>query len=168
MDPENNPFKDFDPEKSDKILTFAESICENEVDAAAHFAACLMGIAPSLEIAVSMLEFVQSQVEIVESGPLFLISNELHKSHGDNKAFFKGEYFLFVNEIIGVGSIKNPTTTKICELLQEHAMYIDESTDLNPPWLITEVKKGTAEVKLDGTKTMTPIKIKLIEALQNG
>ena len=42
MDPQNNPFKDFDPEKSDKILTFAESICENEVDAAAHFAACLM------------------------------------------------------------------------------------------------------------------------------
>ena len=68
MDPENNPFKDFDPEKADQILSFAQSICKDEIDAAAHFAACLMGLCPRLEVAISMVEYVAMQEAVWKIG----------------------------------------------------------------------------------------------------
>ena len=61
MNPKDNPFSNFDPEKADQLLSFAQSLCKDEIDAAAHFAACLMGLVPTLEIATTMLEYVDIQ-----------------------------------------------------------------------------------------------------------
>ncbi len=53
-----NPFANFHHEKAEKILAYAESICVDEIDAAAHFAACLIGLAPNRE-AHLMLDYVE-------------------------------------------------------------------------------------------------------------
>jgi hypothetical protein len=63
----DNPFANFSPAKADKLIALAEEICEGEVDAAAHFAACLMGLAPRLEIATTMLEYVDIQAQKAET-----------------------------------------------------------------------------------------------------
>jgi len=63
----DNPFANFSPAKADKLLALAEEICEGEIDAAAHFAACLMGLAPKLEIATIMLEYVDIQAQKPEA-----------------------------------------------------------------------------------------------------
>ena len=59
----DNPFANFSPAKADKLLALAEEICDGEMDAAAHFAACLMGLAPRLDIAMTMLEYVDIQAQ---------------------------------------------------------------------------------------------------------
>tara|TARA_Y100000593_G_scaffold71367_1_gene131035 strand:+ start:362 stop:559 length:198 start_codon:yes stop_codon:yes gene_type:complete len=56
-----NPFANFHPDKADKLLEFAESICVDEIDAAAHLAACLMGLVPRKEVANAMLDYVEHQ-----------------------------------------------------------------------------------------------------------
>ena len=61
MTDDPNPFANFDPEKADKLLAFAEEICIDEIDAAAHLAACLMGIVPNSKHALVMLEYVELQ-----------------------------------------------------------------------------------------------------------
>lgn len=59
----DNPFANFSPAKADQLLALAEEICDGEIDAAAHFAACLMGLSPRLDIAVTMLEYVAIQAQ---------------------------------------------------------------------------------------------------------
>ena len=56
-----NFFANFDPDKADKLLKYAESICVDEIDAAAHLAACLMGLVPRKEIASIMLDYIEIQ-----------------------------------------------------------------------------------------------------------
>ena len=61
-----NPFKDYAPEKADQIFAHAESICVDEVDAAAHFAACLMSIVRDPDVAHQMLDYVNHIAHQVE------------------------------------------------------------------------------------------------------
>jgi hypothetical protein len=52
------PFKDFNPEKSVKLLELAESICRDEFDAAEHLAVSFMSLCPNLDIATTMIKTV--------------------------------------------------------------------------------------------------------------
>tara|TARA_B100000029_G_scaffold302953_1_gene295789 strand:+ start:842 stop:1072 length:231 start_codon:yes stop_codon:yes gene_type:complete len=63
----DNPFAHYSPAKAEKLLALAEEICEGEVDAAAHFAVCLIGLATRLDIAVTMLEYVDIQAQQAEA-----------------------------------------------------------------------------------------------------
>ncbi len=62
-----NPFINFSSEKADKIFDFAEAVCVDEIDAAAHFAACLMALCPSRDIAETLLKFVDVEGAIKEA-----------------------------------------------------------------------------------------------------
>jgi hypothetical protein len=61
MTDDPNPFANFDPEKADTLLAVAKEMCIDEIDAAAHLAACLMGLVPRKEIANAMLDYVELQ-----------------------------------------------------------------------------------------------------------
>jgi hypothetical protein len=57
----DDPFKNFDNDKADSLLQHAESICDDEIDAAAHLAACLMALVPDLDLAINMIGYVEFQ-----------------------------------------------------------------------------------------------------------
>ena len=62
-----NPFINFSSDKANKIFDFAEAVCVDEIDAAAHFAACLMALCPSRDIAETLLKFVDAEGAIKEA-----------------------------------------------------------------------------------------------------
>ena len=61
---ESSPFKDFKPETANKFLGLANELCLDEVDAMAHFAACLVGLSPSVEYTQMLVIFMQEAKKI--------------------------------------------------------------------------------------------------------
>jgi len=67
MTDDYSPFENWTPEKGDQIMALVESICEDEVDAAAHLASCLLALIPDGDSAISLVRYLYTQFALYEA-----------------------------------------------------------------------------------------------------
>lgn len=108
---------------------------------------------------------VHSEVDF-DSSPWFLFSNEIADKFGSNAGhdvMFKGKYFAFINQKIGLSTVEDPTLEILSDLMNSFRDFIEETVDFSAPYLITEIAVGKASKNPDGSKQMTPLNLTMVE-----